>query len=84
MIYIHSGSHTYQLLTLLSVAGEYPMRSIHLLGSERVFKILIHKLTTPQTLHNPQTDEELSVARVFSVSGKGARRLSCIRGYSLY
>ena len=72
MIYIHLGSHTYQLLTLLSVAGEYPIRSIHLLGSERVFKILIHKLTTPQTLHNPQTDEELFVARVFSISGKGA------------
>lgn len=63
MIYIHSGSHTYKLLTLLSVAEEYPMRSIHLIGRERVFKILIHKLTTFQVCINPQTDEELSVCQ---------------------
>lgn len=33
MITLRPGSHVYRLLLLLAIAGEYPMRSLHLLGS---------------------------------------------------
>ena len=71
MIHFHTGSQAVKLATILSVAGEFPMHSIHMLGNERVFKILIHKLTAPQTFRNPQTNEELT-CRLLSVSGRAS------------
>lgn len=38
MLYIRPGSQAQQLITLLSIVGEYPVRSLHLLGNERVYK----------------------------------------------
>ena len=38
MITLRSGSHAYRLLLVLAVTGEYPMRSLHLLGSSRTLE----------------------------------------------
>lgn len=69
MILFRPGSHVHRLVTLLSIVGEYPVRSLHLLGSERVYKALIHKLTKPDIIRNPQTGTEIT-GRILSVSGK--------------
>lgn len=47
MITLRTGSHALNIITLLSVTGEFPMRSLKLLGNERVLKALVHKMTTP-------------------------------------
>lgn len=44
MITIRPGSHVHTLLVLLSFVGEFPMSSLHLLGSVRSYKDLIRKL----------------------------------------
>lgn len=71
MIHFRPGSQMYQLLTLLSVVGEFPLRSIHLLGNERVYKTLISKLTSPQILREYGTEEETR-CRLLTLAGKGA------------
>lgn len=48
MIYIREGSHVYTLLLLLATTGEYPVSSLHLLGSKRTWKTLIQKLCKTQ------------------------------------
>ena len=55
MIQFRPGSHVHRLVTLLSVVGEYPVRSVHLLGNDRVYKAMIHKLTMQQRFRNSQT-----------------------------
>ena len=70
MIYFRVGSQAHRLVTLLSVAGEYPTRSIHILGNERVYKALVHKLISPETFYNPQTETEFTPTRLFTVTGK--------------
>lgn len=71
MIHFRPGSQMHQLLTLLSVVGEFPLRSIHLLGNERVYKTLISKLTSPQILREYGTEEETR-CRLLTLAGKGA------------
>ena len=55
---------------MLSIVGEYPIRSLYLLGNERAYKALVHKLTTPETFRIPQTETELTT-RLLTVTGKG-------------
>lgn len=78
MIYIRTGSQAFALLKVLSVVGEFPTNSLHLLGKDRVYKALVHKMTTPQTYRLPQTDKDIT-GRMLSVSGKG--RSKSIRLY---
>ena len=73
MIHFRTGSQVHMLVSLLSVVGEYPMCSLHLLGNERVLKMLIHKLTTSQTIRNFDTGEEITV-RTLTVTGKAASK----------
>ena len=55
MQYFRPGSQLRQLITMLSIVGEYSIRSLYLLGNERAYKALVHKLTTPETFRIPQT-----------------------------
>lgn len=71
MVHFRPGSQAWQLITLLSFVGEFPYQSLSLLGSERVFRALVHKLTTPQTFRNSQTGTEFT-CRLLTVSGKGS------------
>lgn len=72
MIHFRPGSQLYRLITVLSVSGEYPIKSLRLLGNERVYKSLAHKLTSLQTIRNSQTETDITPARVLTVTGKGA------------
>lgn len=73
MIHIRPGSQVLKIITILSVVGEFPTKSLHLFGNERVYKALVHKLTTPQTFRNSETGEEITV-RLLTVTGKGERK----------
>lgn len=73
MITLRPGSHTYRLLLLLAVAGEYPMRSLHLLGSPRTLEDLIRKLETSQQFRMP-SGADLGSCKMLTVSGRGDRR----------
>ena len=44
MITVRPGSHAHDIITLLSVIGEFPVRSLYLLGNERVIKALVRRL----------------------------------------
>jgi len=71
MIHIRPGSQTQTLIMLLSTVGEFPTRSLHLLGNERVYKALVHRLTSPETFRNSMTSEEMTV-RLLTVTGKAS------------
>ncbi len=73
MIQFNPGSQVWQLTTMLSFVGEFPHRSRQLLGNKDVFKILINKLTRPQTFVNTQTGATMT-CRLLSVSGKGQNK----------
>ena len=73
MQYFRPGSQLRQIITMLSIVGEYPIRSLCLLGNDRAYKALVHKLTTPETFRIPQTETELTT-RLLTVTGKGNSR----------
>ena len=73
MIYIRPGSQVYEILTLLSIVGEFPTCSLHLLGSERVYKALVSKLTEKQDCCHTETGEVIST-KVLTISGKGSSK----------
>lgn len=70
MVHFRTGSQVWQLVMLLSFVGEFPVSSLHLLGRERVYKALVHKLTQQQMFRNSQTGMEM-VCRLLTISGKG-------------
>lgn len=78
MVLFRPGSHVYFLVTLLSVVGEFPFQSLHLLGSERVYKALIVRLTQPDRIVDPQTGAE-AMCRLFTLTGSG--RTKSVRLY---
>ena len=73
-------SRLYRLISLLSVCGEYPVRSLHLLGNKRMYRKLVDECMQPLTVRNPETAEAISLPRLFNLCGKG--RLKSIRLYS--
>lgn len=70
MIYIREGSHVQEILLLLASVGEYPLKSLHLLGSERTWKTLIQKLSRTQEYCLKETGERFR-CKLLTVSGKG-------------
>ena len=73
-------SRLYRLISILSVCGEYPVRSLHLLGNKRMYRKLVDECMQPLTVRNPETAEAISLPRLFNLCGKG--RLKSIRLYS--
>lgn len=73
MVQFTPGSQVWQLITLLSIVGEYPLGSRHLLGNKAVFKNLVHKLNRPQTFYNTDTGDTMT-CRLLSVSGDDRNR----------
>ena len=53
MITLRSGSHAHRLLLVLAVTGEYPMRSLHLLGSSRTLEDTVRRLENVQRFAYP-------------------------------
>ena len=60
MITVRPDSRVYLLLTLLSYVGEFPLSSIHLLGSKEAWRKLIHQLSIQQTFRFPDMSERIS------------------------
>lgn len=72
MITIRTGSHSshaQQLLQILSVAGEFPTKSLALLGSERTIKTLVHRLESVQDIRMDKSSASHTV-KLLQISGK--------------
>lgn len=68
MVQFRPGSHVAELVTLLSFVGEFPFQSLDMLGSKRVYKALIVKLTRPERFRNSLTGENMT-CRLFTLNG---------------
>ena len=73
MITLRPGSHVHRLVTILAITGEFPMRSLHLIGNARVLRALIRRLTSAKTIRNPNTDERLTT-KLLQITGKGSSK----------
>ena len=73
MIQFIPGSQVWQLITVISLVGEFPQHSRHLLGKKDVLKWLINRLTKTQTYCNVQTGATMT-CKLLTVSGKGVTR----------
>lgn len=73
MITVRPGSHTFRLLQLLSITGEFPVSSLSLMGSVRSLSELVHKLESKQRIRLPD-GSVFGDAKVFKVSGKRPNR----------
>ena len=70
MLTIRTGSHVHRLITVLGLAGEYPVRSLGVLGNERTLKALVNRLSFVQDLRNPDTGERMRV-KLLQLTGAG-------------
>lgn len=68
MLNILPGSHAINILTILSVAGEFSPASYRLLGNEVVIRRLIHDMCKPQEIILGDTHYE---GQLLTVSGRG-------------
>lgn len=73
MITLRPGSHVCFLMLVLATVGEYPARSLRLLGNERSFEALVRKLETVQQFRS-EDGVDLGRVKLLTVSGKGDRR----------
>ncbi len=78
MITIRPGSQIHRLMLLLSIGGEYPSSSLNILGNERVYKALIHRLESVQDVRLDR-DGTIFTTKLLTVSGK--RDIRTIRLY---
>jgi len=78
VITIRAGNHAYQLLQLLSVAGEIPPSILPLLGNKRVFENLIYKL---ESVQNIRFDKSGQVYRTKLIQVSGKKDTRTIRLY---
>ncbi len=70
MVTLRPGSQTAKLLAFLSYTGEFPVRSVSLIGSEITLRRLINKLSQPQDFRF-ENSSEIIQCRLLNVSGKG-------------
>lgn len=70
MLSIHKNGYAHTLLVLLSVAGELPVKALHLVGNERFARRLVRKMELPQRVlfEGAVISDQL---RILQVSGKG-------------
>ena len=73
------GSQLHRLISLLSVCGEFPVKSLDLLGNKRLYRRVVSECTVPVTVQNHATKETMSLPKIFILSGKG--RMKSIRLY---
>lgn len=73
------GNQLHRLISLLSVCGEFPVKSLDLLGNKRLYRRVVSECTIPVTVQNHATKETISLPKIFILTGKG--RLKSIRLY---
>ena len=72
-------SQLHRLISLLSVCGEFPVKSLNLLGNKRLYRRVVSECTVPVTVQNHATKETISLPKIFILTGKG--RMKSIRLY---
>ena len=72
MLTLRPGSLAYRLIEMLSVTGEYPIRSLHLLGNPRVMRDLVRRLSEPQLVRLPGADSVQT--KLVQINGKGSAK----------
>ena len=73
MITVLNGNRIDMLISVLSVATEYPVQSLKLLGSEQAYRNLVYALTGEQAFVNSDTGEVLQT-KLCTISGKVPNR----------
>ena len=73
MIQFFPGSQVWQLITVLSLVGEYPNSQRQLLGDKENLRLLINKALQTQTYRNRLTGDTMT-CKLLTVSGKGANK----------
>ena len=68
MLNVLPGSHAINIVTILSVAGEFSFSSLRLFGNEVVIRRLINNMGTPQDI---QLGDTRYFGRVLGISGRG-------------
>lgn len=71
IITIQRENYAYKLLKVLSVAGEFPAQSLHILGDMRTLKALVHKLESVQDI---RINGKNFRVQLLSVSGRREKR----------
>jgi len=80
MIIIRPGSRVHRLLFLLSIAGEFPVKSLHLLGNGRDLTRFIRRLGQIQDFRTDR-DGATYTTKLISISGKrNARTIRLYKG----
>lgn len=69
MIHFRPGSHAYDIVSVIGITGEFPYRSVRLLGNARTYKVLIRKLCEVQTFRDYNSGDEMT-CRLLTVTGK--------------
>lgn len=69
MLTLRPGSQAFLLVSLLAVTGEFPLRSLHLLGNERVLRELVRRGSGRQVIRNSDGSAQIDT-RLFQISGK--------------
>ena len=70
MLTLRPGSQAFLLVSLLAVTGEFPLRSLHLLGNERVLRELVRSGSGRQVIRNSNGSAQVDT-RLFQISGRG-------------
>ena len=76
---LNPGSQLHRLISLLSVCGEFSVKSLDLLGNKRLYRRVVSECTIPVTVQNPTTKETISLPKIFILTSKG--RMKSIRLY---
>ena len=71
IIILNENGRAYKIIYILSQVGEYPTKSVYLLGENaNKEQRRIHDMTLPQTYLNPKTGEKIE-AKILNISGNG-------------
>ena len=70
MLTLRPGSQAFLLVSLLAMTGEFPLRSLHLLGNERVLRELVRRGSGRQVIRNSDGSAQIDT-RLFQISGRG-------------
>ena len=73
MFLLTPGSHVARLIEILSIVGEFPMASRHLLGRERFLYNLFYELKKMQDFYIPNTNEHFR-CQLIQLAGRGKKK----------
>lgn len=69
MLLISPGSHAYKIVMLLLITGEFPFRSLGLLGNERMIKATVVRMTQTHVIHIKDREKTYR-CKLINMSGK--------------